>query len=131
VTIPQSARYLWTAPWTALGMTGALVAVATGGSARWRNGIIEASGGIFRWLLPRIGPQGGIVAITIGHAVVATDRRSLDRTRDHERVHVRQFERWGPFFPALYGVASLLAILRGGDGYLDNHFEREARRLTS
>jgi hypothetical protein len=43
-------------------------------------------------------------------------------------MHVRQYERWGPFFPLLYLLASFEALIRGGDAYRDNRFEREARR---
>jgi hypothetical protein len=34
------------------------------------------------------------------------------QTRQHEHIHVRQCERWGPFFLPAYGVASVLALLR-------------------
>jgi hypothetical protein len=39
---------------------------------------------------------------------------------------VRQCERWGPFFLPAYGVASLIALVRRKNPYLDNAFEREA-----
>jgi hypothetical protein len=110
---------------------GGLLARTTGGTLAWRSGIIESSGGLWGWLFPRIGPGTGIAAITIGHAVLAETENGLHRTRAHERVHVEQFERWGPFFPLLYLGASLVAWQRGGHYYLDNYFEREARRLTS
>jgi hypothetical protein len=71
-----------------------------------------------------------IAAITLGHVVLAQTRADLEQTRAHERVHVRQYERWGPFFPLLYLGASLAAWSRGDHPYLDNRFEREARRLT-
>jgi hypothetical protein len=60
------------------------------------------------------------------HIVVGCDIHCLERTRRHERVHVRQVERWGPLFIPAYFTASLIARLRGGDAYLDNCFEREA-----
>jgi hypothetical protein len=71
-----------------------------------------------------------ITAITLGHVVLAQSEADLVRTRAHERIHVRQYERWGPFFPALYLVASLIAFLEGGDAYFDNRFEREAREAA-
>jgi hypothetical protein len=36
--------------------------------------------------------------MTLDHVVIARDRYSLESTRDHERVHVRQCEVWGPLF---------------------------------
>ena len=64
--------------------------------------------------------------MTLGHVVLGADQPSLDRTRDHERVHVRQAERWGPAFIPAYLLASIIAWMRGLDPYLDNPFEREA-----
>ena len=61
-------RYLWAAPWTAVGLMAGLLARATGGTLAWRNGIIESSGGLWGWLFPRIGPGAGIAAISGGNA---------------------------------------------------------------
>jgi hypothetical protein len=58
--------------------------------------------------------------------VLGTSRAALDATRAHERVHVRQYERWGPLFVPLYLAASIWAAVNGGDAYYDNPFEREA-----
>jgi hypothetical protein len=77
-------------------------------------------------LLARGYPPMSITALTLGHVVVAQHPADLERTRTHERVHVRQYERWGGFFPLLYLGASLVVLLRGGDPYHDNPFEREA-----
>jgi hypothetical protein len=70
---------------------------------------------------------GKAAAITLGHVVLATDAATAALTREHERVHVAQFERWGVLFPALYAGASLLAWLGGGHYYRDNRFEVAAR----
>ena len=64
--------------------------------------------------------------MTLGHVVLGRDREALEWSRAHERVHVRQCERWGPFFLPAYGVASLIAMSRGERAYRDNAFEREA-----
>ena len=45
---------------------------------------------------------------------------------DDERVHVRQYERWGPFFLPAYFACSLAALARGRDAYRANPFEKEA-----
>ena len=41
-------------------------------------------------------------------------------------VHVRQFERWGPFMGPAYLLSSLYLWITGGRPYRDNPFEREA-----
>ena len=69
---------------------------------------------------------GGASAMTLGHVVLGVDAISLEATRAHERVHVRQAERWGPAFIPAYLLASLIAWRRGLDPYRDNLFEREA-----
>jgi hypothetical protein len=118
--------YAWALPNTLLGLLGALVAGGTGGRVAWREGVFEACGGRLA-LLNRLRPEIGIAAITFGHVILATDAGTLERTRAHELIHVRQYEAWGPFFIPAYLVASLMARLRGGHSYYDNRFEREAR----
>lgn len=119
-------RYLWAGPWTLVAAALAPAVALTGGRAALRDGVLELSGGILpsllRWL-----PPGRVAAITLGHAVLATDETMLDWTREHERIHVGQYEQWGPFFPLVYGLASWSAWRRGQHYYLDNRFEREAR----
>ena len=118
---------LWTLPTTAVGLAALCLALAGGGGARRVEGVLEVHGGLVTRLLRRL----GVVAMTLGHVVIAVDARALDRTRGHERVHVRQCERWGPLFFPAYGAASLLAWLRGGRVYRDNAFEREAYATAS
>ena len=66
------------------------------------------------------------MAMTMGHVVFGRDKLSLDLTRKHERVHVRQYERWGiVFVPTYLGISAIL-YLRGRDGYRENPFEIEA-----
>ena len=64
--------------------------------------------------------------MTLGHVVLGRDSRLLELTRPHERVHVRQVERWGPLFIPAYLFASVLVYFKGGRAYEDNPFEREA-----
>ena len=118
--------YVWAAPTTALG-----VAVILTGLWRARvcivAGVIDAHGPALAWMLSQLTfVPGGASALTLGHVVIARDRASLEATRAHERVHVRQCEAWGPLFLPAYLAASLLAFVRGGDCYLDNRFEVEA-----
>jgi hypothetical protein len=109
-----------------------VAALAAGGGSRlaWRQGVLEASGGPLGAVLHRVYPPMSIAAITFGHVVLARSQADLESTRDHERVHVAQYERWGVVFPVVYLGASLLALLRGGEAYRDNHFEREAFRAA-
>ena len=66
---------------------------------------------------------GGAAAITFGHTVLARSLADLDHSRQHELVHVRQYERWGPFFVPLYLLETLWAIVRRRHPYRDNRFE--------
>lgn len=89
-------NYLWALPNPVVRLPLLIVGLLTGGSARFVDGVVEVWGG------------------------------ALFLTRAHERIHVRQYERWGPFFIPAYFLAGLVAILRGGHGYRDNRFERQA-----
>lgn len=126
--------YLWASPNSLLGLCLALVGTAGGGGGRIRihTGVLEAEGRVLRWLLEHATwLEHGVAAITFGHVVLGRDQHTLNWTRDHERVHVRQYERWGPLFIPLYLAAAVAAVSRGGDAYYDNAFEREAQSETS
>jgi hypothetical protein len=91
------------------------------------DGVLEVHGGLVDVLLRRATLlPGGASAMTLGHVVLGRDAWLLDCTRAHERVHVRQAERWGPLFLPAYLLASAAIAVRGGNAYLDNPFEREA-----
>jgi hypothetical protein len=115
-----------------LGIWPAPLVLLAGGSVRLVEGVIEIEGGLVTrmlrrgmpWLSPSLG--GGAAAMTLGHVVWGRDRDCLETSRAHERVHVRQYERWGPLFIPAYLLAGAVARLRGFDPYLDNPFEREA-----
>lgn len=125
-------RYLWALPATAVGMLLVASALLTGGRAECLGGVIEAHGGVLGLFLRRLVPlRGGASAMTLGHVVVGRDRAALDRTRAHERAHVRQAERWGPLFLPAYLASSVAAAARGGHYYRDNRFEREAASAAS
>lgn len=119
--------YLWVMPASLLGLALVPLAVLWGGSARVVDGVLEVEGGLVARLLRRGFPWAGPgAAMTLGHVVIGCDRRCLDFSRAHERVHVRQYERLGPLFIPAYLAASLWMALRGYHPYLDNPFEREA-----
>jgi hypothetical protein len=118
--------FLWVAPVTLPAAVLVVLARCTDSVLQLRDGVLEAAGGRLGWLLRVIYPPMSIAAITLGHVVLAQSLADLDATRAHERVHVRQYELWGPCFPLLYLAASVAAVARGGDAYLDNRFERKA-----
>jgi len=119
--------YLWTLPTTAVGLLFVFPTLLSGGSMRRHTGVLELSGGAVRFFL-RHGTllRNGAAAMTLGHVVLGQDQDDLDRTRTHERVHVRQAERWGPLFIPAYLIASVIQKLLGRHPYFDNPFEREA-----
>lgn len=129
VTDVFAIRVLWALPATLVGLPLAALALA-GGRIRVVDGAIEAHGPGLRWILSTCLPVRGVAAMTLGHIVIGCDARALEFSRAHERVHVRQYERWGPLFLPAYLAASAYAAFRGGHFYRDNCFEREAFAVT-
>ncbi len=121
-------RYAWAMPCSALGMAVALLALALGGRAQWRIGALEVHGGLLADACRRLPAHQPFSAITLGHVILGLDADCLDAARDHEQVHVRQYERWGLFFVPLYLGSSAWQRLHGRCPYRDNCFEREAYR---
>lgn len=120
--------YAWSFPNSTIGALLVAVGLSTGGRARVVGGVVEAHGGAVSFFLRRLVPiRGGASAMTLGHVVLGRDAAGLDRTRAHEREHVRQFEVWGPLFVPVYFLASIVALLRGRHYYRDNVFEIAAR----
>ncbi|MGQ9649544.1 MAG: hypothetical protein ACUVXJ_05510 [Phycisphaerae bacterium] len=120
-------RYAWASPASLLGLLFIPLALVSGGSFCIVDGVVEVHGGIVTRLLrlglPWVRP---IMALTLGHVVLGCDAVCLSYTRAHERVHVRQYERWGPLLIPLYLGASLVVLAAGRDPYRGNPFEREA-----
>lgn len=118
--------YTWAAPNTAIGL---LIGLVLAGRFRLVEGVIEIEG---RWVSKVLGnlwrPAS---AITLGHCVLGTSPFALEKTRDHERVHVRQYERWGPAFIPTYLAFSIWLYLSGRDGYFENPFEQQAFTLAN
>ena len=128
--LARALRYAWSSPNTALGAVFAILAVLTGGRLYLQAGVIEVSGGLLPFLLRAVVPiRGGARALTLGHVVLGRTEADLERTRAHERVHVRQYERWGPLFIPAYLSSSAWAAFRGRGAYRGNGFEREACEL--
>jgi len=124
--ILQTARFLWASPYTALGLAIGLLGLITGGRTQVRGRIIEFHGGAVCWFLTRLPGRPYAMAITFGHTVLGQSEAALDICREHEMVHVRQYERWGPLMGPAYLLSSLVLWLVGKDAYRDNPFERQA-----
>lgn len=114
----------WASPYTAVGSLVGLVGLCSGGKVRFRAGAIEFHGGGVDYLLRKV--TGFASAMTWGHVILGRSDTLLDLCADHERVHVRQYERWGPLFGPAYLLASAWMWMRGKRAYYDNPFEREA-----
>ena len=114
----RSLAYVWAAPWSFVG----LICSALFRRRYVTRGVVLAEGASWP---RRLGWR--YRAITFGHVVLAVDELD-EETIQHELVHVRQYERWGPLFVPAYVVASLVTRLRGGHHYRDNPFEVAARR---
>lgn len=119
-------RYIWAFPNTALGLLLLPCSFVSKGRLKVVGGVLEISGNAVAWVLDRIPFAGPAAALTLGHVVLAADEEVHERWRDHERIHVRQYERWGPFFIPAYLASTVVARLRGDDGYFGNRFEAEA-----
>ncbi|WP_404306383.1 hypothetical protein [Neorhodopirellula lusitana] len=113
--------YLWASPNSLLALA---IGLLLGGRFKMVDGVVEIHGKHIARILQRF--PNPAAAITIGHVVMGQTLRMLDQTRRHERVHVQQYARWGPFFLPAYTLASGFLYAIGRDGYRDNPFEIEA-----
>ena len=102
------------------------IGLCTGGRAQVRGRVLEFCGGGVKWLLQQFFWGEGAIALTLGHTVLGQTDAALDIAREHELVHVRQYERWGPFMGPAYLGCSLVLWLTGRRAYRDNPFERQA-----
>jgi len=119
-------RYLWASPATFFGLVVA-GALLRRGHLAVVDGVVEAHGPMLHNALTHCTLlAGGVDAMTLGHVVIGRNARALEMTRAHERVHVRQYEVWGPLFIPAYFLAGIYALIRGGHPYFDNPFERQA-----
>ena len=120
-------RYVWALPNSFVGLLFLPIVFFTNGGFQVVGGVLELHGSVVSWVLRHCVPlPGGAWAITFGHVVLGRDEQTLSLTRVHERVHVRQYERWGPAFIPAYLVAALWGLFTRTGVYHGNFFEREA-----
>lgn len=129
-TTIRIARYGWAAPYSLLGLSLGAIAMLFGATARVASGAVEIGGGLLGRWFRRLPPRCSFAAITFGHVILGLDHTTLAQLREHEQVHVRQYERWGPLYVPAYLVSSLVALMRGENPYRDNHFEKEAYAIA-
>jgi len=118
--------YLWALPNSFVAMILCAAASPWGIHARIVTGVLEVHGRGIARALKAVPITGGAIAITLGHVVFGASAAALEVSRAHERVHVRQYSRWGPFFLPAYAIASVIAWIRGRSPYRDNAFEVSA-----
>lgn len=119
-------RYVWASPYSLLGLLLSLPAFLFGATARVNAGTLEVAGGRFGSWLSRFPRAFRFSAVTLGHVILSESHAVLASVSAHERVHVRQYERWGILFGPLYCAASLLQLALGRSPHFSNRFEREA-----
>jgi hypothetical protein len=125
------AKLLWALPCSAVGLLLAAIPLGLGGSAKWWAGALEVTyrpgqancGSLARRLPFR--------AIVFGHVIIAVTRQELVVLGPHERIHVEQYERWGPIFFLAYPAASVWQLFKGRSPYWHNYFEVQARQRSN
>ena len=122
---------LWASPCSVVGMVLAVLLLLAGGQARWSAGALEVTYRQSEAGCGRLASNLAFRGIVFGHVILAVTRDELLRIGPHERVHVEQYERWGVLFFFAYGASSLWQLLQGRSAYWDNHFEVQARALSS
>lgn len=120
---------VWAGPNTLPGILIAATNCCLGGKLRLRSGALESFGGVVAKVIRRFptGPQ--TAGVTLGHIIFGQTAAGLEAVSNHERVHVRQYERLGPFFVPVYFFWSARAWWRGQDPYMDNPLEIEAYKV--
>lgn len=123
------AAYAWAGPNTSLGLALGLLMWLGGARARIVRGVVEFEGGRLGRIVAAPVARIPFRAMTLGHVILAVDAPHLEAAREHEHVHVRQYEAWGPLFLPAYVASSLWQLVVGRRCYRDNWFEREAYDL--
>ena len=119
---------VWAAPITLVALLVAMLLCLRHAKLRYRLGAIDCLGLPVADTLDWLPTTARVDAITLGHVIFSRDEHIATTWCAHERIHVRQYERWGIFLPLAYGIASVIAWTNGECPYRDNAFEREARQ---
>jgi hypothetical protein len=126
-----TAKTLWAAPCSAIGLLLALIPLTLGGKAAWRHGALEVTYRQDRANCGNLASSFPFRGIVFGHVILAVTEEELLRIGPHERVHVEQYERWGPLFFLAYGLSGLWQLIHGRSPYWCNYFEVQARQRST
>lgn len=129
--IDRVGSYVWASPNSLLGLIGGVLMLLFGARLDLIRGTAEFSGGWLGSLLVSKAVACRFRAMTLGHVILGADRAALSAAREHEHVHVRQYELWGPFFLPAYIASSAWQVILGRRCYRDNYFERQAFAAVS
>jgi hypothetical protein len=122
---------LWASPYSLIGIVIGALGLLSGGHGRLRDGALEFYGGLTAWLVRHLPTGEFTLGMTLGHVIIGQTGAGLEVCSYHERVHVRQFERWGPLMGPAYFLASAWQWMHGRDAYRDNPFEKQAYDETA
>jgi len=109
----EVAKLLWAAPCSAVGLLLAAIPLSLGGKAVWNRGALEVTYRQSQANFGKLAKAMPFRGIVFGHVILAVTNEELRLIGPHERVHVAQYERWGPVFFLAYGLSSLWQLLRG------------------
>ena len=127
-TFKKTIAVIWASPYSLVGLLIGTLGIISGGKGRLKDGAVEFYGGGTQWFVRRLPPGIHTAGFTLGHVILGQSDAGLDCVAKHERVHIRQFETWGPLMGPAYLLASAWMWSTGRDYYLDNPFEVEAYR---
>jgi hypothetical protein len=119
----------WAGPCTLAGLLLGFIVLGLGGRVRRVQHTLEFSAGPCGPRVAGMLRRQRFSAITLGHVILGVDCVALGWLRDHEQVHVRQYETWGVFFVPAYLLSSVWQVLRGRNAHTENHFEIQAYAL--
>jgi hypothetical protein len=128
---------IWASPFNAIALLLAVLCVTFGARilvAQFDDRYLKAviiHGGTCRVLLRILVPWLKADGITIGHIIFLNSDNQTQPAQwliAHELTHTQQWAIWGPLFPLVYSLASVIATSQSGHYYRDNIFEKQARR---
>jgi hypothetical protein len=123
-------KLLWALPCSIVGLALATVPMVLGGSAKWHAGALEVTYRPSEASCGRLARRLPFRGIVFGHVIIAVTQQELAAIGPHERVHVEQYELWGPLFFLAYPAASLWQLVNGRSPYRCNYFEVQARQRS-
>jgi hypothetical protein len=124
-------KIIWAAPWSLFGLGIGVLGLISGGRIRRKGRILEIWGGCLPKILRVFPFYSGSPVATFGHVVLGRTDCYLDACREHQMVHVRQYERWGVLFVPAYLICWLVLLFWGKRPYYDNPFEQQAFNESS